>query len=111
MGLINRSRFIELRMKKGWSQSDLARAAKVTSGVISRIEAGLQPDFKLSVIVKLASALGVSVDSLLVESYQPDTGEIVVELQEILIQLSQQPKPIQRQAASILSGYLSGIEQ
>ena len=109
MGIINNSRIIELRLHKKWEQKQLAQEAGVAPSVISRLEQGLQADFKITVIASVAKALGVSVDSLLSHPYQADTGEIVVELREIMVELSNQPNPIQRQAAGILRGYLATL--
>ncbi len=107
---LNTSKIIELRTKRQWEQKDLAQQAEVATSVISRLEQGLQADFKISVVAAVARALEVSVDSLLAEPYQPDTGEIVVELSELMVELSHQPKSIQRQAAGILKGYLSTLQ-
>ena len=109
MGIINNSRIVELRLQKKWEQKQLAQEAGVAQSVISRLEQGLQADFKISVIAAVAKALGVSVDGLLTQPYQPDTGEIVVELREIMVELSHQPKPTQRQAAGIIRGYLTTL--
>ena len=109
MGIINNSKIVELRLQKKWEQKQLAEEAGVAQSVISRLEQGLQADFKISVIAAVAKALGVSVDSLLALPYQPDTGEIAVELAEVANELSKHPKPIQRQAAGILRGYLETL--
>lgn len=109
VGIINNSRIVELRLKKKWEQKQLAQEAGVAQSVISRLEQGLQADFKISVIAAVAKALGVSVDSLVALPYQPETGEIVIELAEAVTELSNQPKAIQRQAAGILRGYLATV--
>ena len=49
----------ELRDAKGWSQSELARRAKVTQGTVSRIENDVVSSIDLEVFEKLARALGV----------------------------------------------------
>ena len=108
MGTINNARITELRRKRKWEQQQLAKEAGVAKSVISRLERGLQDDFKISVIAAVAKALGVSVDSLLLHS-QVDTDDIDGELQEIMLKLSKQPKTIQRQAAGILRGYLATL--
>ena len=109
MGFIKNSRIVELRLQKKWDQKQLAQEARVAQSVISRLERGLQADFKISVIAAVAKALGVSVDSLLTNPYQADTGEIAIELREVMIELSNQPKSIQRQAAGILRGYVATL--
>ncbi len=110
MGIINNSRIVELRQQKKWEQIQLAQAAGVAQSVISRLEQGLQADFKISVIAAVAHALGVSVDSLLALPYQPQIGDVVVELQEVINKLSQKASSHQRQAAGILRGYIATLD-
>jgi transcriptional regulator with XRE-family HTH domain len=57
------------REKKGWSQRQLAMRAGINYAFISRLEDGTRTDILLSVVRKLARALGVSV------SYFVDTEE------------------------------------
>lgn len=57
------NKIIELRESVGWSQSELARQAEVTSAAISQIEKGDRMP-SLIVIRKLADALNVSVSEL-----------------------------------------------
>ncbi len=49
------------------SQQDLARAVDLTSSALARLEQGKTPDPRLSTIVRLAAALGVTVDELIHE--------------------------------------------
>ena len=53
-----------IRVKKGMSQGDIARALKVDRGYISNIENG-KKNPTIATIQKLANALGVSADELL----------------------------------------------
>jgi transcriptional regulator with XRE-family HTH domain len=53
-----------LRKERGWTQPDLAKKAALSPGYIARLETG-RHDPKLSTLVKLAKALGVSVMELL----------------------------------------------
>lgn len=53
------------RDERGWSQSELAHRSKVPAGHISQIETGERPDPQISTVVKLCTALGVSLDALL----------------------------------------------
>jgi transcriptional regulator with XRE-family HTH domain len=108
---VNGKKIAELRKLRSWNQKTLAAKAQVVPSVISRIEMGLQDDFKVSVVAAVASALETSVDSLLNHAYQPNTGEIVVELQEAIVELSHTPKHIQRQAAGIIRGYLATLSE
>lgn len=56
-------RIMELRMKKRWSQSELARAAGLNKNVINTTERGMtQP--RLSNLTAIASALGVPATEL-----------------------------------------------
>ena len=63
----------ELRLKTGWSQSELARRAEVTSAAISQIEKG---DRMPSLIVsrKISGALNISLEELLGESSHDTDG-------------------------------------
>lgn len=61
-----------IRESLGWSQSELARRAGVTSAAISKIESGTSPSYE--VLIKLSKALGVSVSAL--------TGEESVKMTE-----------------------------
>ena len=63
-GFIDGSLIAKLRKQKGWEQQQLAAAAAVDPSVVSRLEQGIQEDFKLSVAVSIAKALGVCVDVL-----------------------------------------------
>jgi transcriptional regulator with XRE-family HTH domain len=54
----------ELRKRRGWNQTKLAKEAHVSPGYIARLET-LRHDPKLSTLVKLAKALGVPVTELL----------------------------------------------
>jgi transcriptional regulator with XRE-family HTH domain len=57
-------RLKELRAKRKLSQEELAERAGITSQYLSRLENG-RHDPSLSVLVKLANALGVKVGKLL----------------------------------------------
>lgn len=54
----------KLRLAKGISQGDIARALKVGRGFVSNIENG-KTNPTLATIAKLARAIGVSVDKLM----------------------------------------------
>lgn len=109
--LLNTEKITQLRRQRSWNQNDLAHAAGVTAAVISRLERGLQDDFKLSVVAAVASALGVSVDSLLVSRAEViEPISLVPELASAVADLSHRPETIQVQAAGILKGYLSTLD-
>ena len=55
----------ELRQKKGWTQTELARRAGVKQGVLSCIESGRTKNPRSDTLAAIASALGVSVERLM----------------------------------------------
>jgi len=54
----------KLRNKKGWSQERLAREAGISYITLVKIERGNIQNPKLETLMKLAKALGVSIDKL-----------------------------------------------
>lgn len=62
-----------LRVKKGWSQSRLARESGVSQTYISELEAGKSAP-TVPVVQKLARALGTSVQDLI--DLDPTTGGV-----------------------------------
>jgi transcriptional regulator with XRE-family HTH domain len=63
-----------LRAKAGLSQEALAHQAGVSGSLIRKIEQGMSPDPRMSTLVKLAAALGVTVDKLAIEDKPPATS-------------------------------------
>lgn len=57
-------RITKLRLLKKWTQKDLARRARVSSGYISRIEEGNISTPGVKTLVRIAEALGVEVKEL-----------------------------------------------
>jgi len=55
----------KLRQKKGWSQEKLAREASISYNTLIKIERGGIKNPKLETLIKLAKALGVSIDELI----------------------------------------------
>ncbi len=55
----------KLRNKKGWSQEKLAREAGISYQTLIKIEQSRIKNPKLQTLVKLAKALGVSLDDLI----------------------------------------------
>ena len=111
MSILDNQRITDLRKTKGWEQRDLAHAAKVNPSVISRLERGLQEDFKLSVIFAIASALDVTVDDLLTPSKRHSTPQITSSLQAAVNRLSKHSPPTQNRVAGAIVGYLSVLEK
>ena len=54
----------KFRKKKGWPQEKLARKANISYHTLVKIERGGIKNPKIETIVKLAKALGVSLDKL-----------------------------------------------
>ena len=54
----------KLRNKKGWSQERLAREAGISYNTLIKIERGGIKNPRLETLIKLAKALGVSIDKL-----------------------------------------------
>ena len=54
----------KLRQKKGWSQEKLAKEADISYNTLIKIERGRIKNPKLETLIKLAKALGVSIDEL-----------------------------------------------
>src|SRR5216684_42098 len=61
-----RRAILQLRESKGMTQRDLAAKAKVTPGYIAQLEIGLRNP-SLASLRKLAKALGVSMDDLMID--------------------------------------------
>lgn len=81
----------EARMAKGWSQQDLANAVGISQPAIQRYETGAR-DIKSSMLIKLSSALGVTISYLVGLSDEPletdvnpneDIPDNVMKLKEI----------------------------
>ena len=58
-------RLLETRRARGWTQGQLASESRVPAAVISHFETGTRQQASAANLVKLASALSVSVDYLL----------------------------------------------
>jgi transcriptional regulator with XRE-family HTH domain len=56
------------RKRAGMTQAALAKALGVPQGVVARLETGGRPDPRLSTIVAVARALGVSLDVLVADA-------------------------------------------
>ena len=69
------------RKKKGWSQAELARNAKITPAAINQFEKGSRKP-NMPILRKLAKVLDVSIDYLAGESDQENEVKIQKEWQE-----------------------------
>jgi transcriptional regulator with XRE-family HTH domain len=59
------ARIRQARDERGWSQNELASRAAIKQPTLQRIEAGLRLDPSIRTIAAIASALDLSVDTLL----------------------------------------------
>lgn len=109
MNWIDGEKVAALRKQQGLDQLGLAEAADVAQSVISRMERGMQSDYKLSVIVAIARVLGVTVDSLLLQSEAID--RLDPEFQAVINILESRNKQTQRLAARIIKGMLEGVDE
>jgi transcriptional regulator with XRE-family HTH domain len=57
-------RLRRLRDTKGWTQVDLAKKARVTQALISQLEAGKKASPSVVPLLRIAKALGVTVEEL-----------------------------------------------
>jgi transcriptional regulator with XRE-family HTH domain len=57
-------RLRRLRMAKGWTQVDLATKARVTQALISQLEGGKKASPSVVPLLRIAGALGVTVEEL-----------------------------------------------
>lgn len=55
----------ELREKRGWTQTELARRAGVKQGVLSDIETGTTRDPRVGTLSAIANALEVPIEELI----------------------------------------------
>jgi transcriptional regulator with XRE-family HTH domain len=53
-----------LRKKKGLTQERLARLADISNNTLIKIEQGIAKEPTITTIIKIASALGISIDKL-----------------------------------------------
>jgi transcriptional regulator with XRE-family HTH domain len=54
----------KLRKQKGWSQEKLAREANISYNTLIKIERGGIKNPRIETVIKLADALGVTLDKL-----------------------------------------------
>ena len=68
-GMSMGSEIKRLREIRGWSQSELAKHSKVNQPTLQRIEAGTRTDPSVSIVVRIAQALGTNVESLIAKKH------------------------------------------
>ena len=57
-------RIRKLRAQHGWTQRELAHRARVSPGLIGQLEAGLRQSADVQIALRIARALGVTVEAL-----------------------------------------------
>jgi transcriptional regulator with XRE-family HTH domain len=100
-----------LREARGWDQQTLATNADVDPSVVSRLERGLQHNLRASVLIALAHALDVAVDTLLAAAHQHTDPAFVAELTAAIQGLTNLSPAQQRQVAAIVQGYVSTMPE
>jgi transcriptional regulator with XRE-family HTH domain len=63
----NGRRLREIRESQGLSREDLAQMARLKSGVIYKLEKGMDSNPKLKTLAAIAKALGVKIADLILE--------------------------------------------
>lgn len=111
MSFLDRTKITQLREQRGWDQKDLADAAGVNPAVISRLERNLQEDFKLSVAISLARALGVTVDHIISEEFRSQNLVFSPELLSAISHLASYPFHVQSRIAAVIEAYLAAIDR
>ena len=100
-----------LRKARSLSQDALAKLAGVDRTVVARLERGGQRDLRLSVLVGLATALNVSVETL-VKTPLPvgaPAPQLAHELAAALASLDTLGPELQLQLAAIINAYLTTL--
>ncbi len=64
LGIVIGQHVTKLRQERGWNQTQLAEKAHLKQGYLSLVEAGLRPNLSVPVALKLAAALGITLDDL-----------------------------------------------
>ena len=98
-------RIRESRIKKGYTQQDLADRADIGAVYISEIERGIKMP-SLNIFIKIIDALDVSADYILRDEISSGKEYICMEITEKLLVLT----PSQRKTATdILNAYLNNL--
>ncbi|WP_059170866.1 helix-turn-helix domain-containing protein [Bacillus sp. FJAT-27445] len=72
------ARIKELRIKKGYSISELAKRSVVSKSYLSQIERGLHKNPSLQVLNKLAKTLGTTIEVLLKNTVESSEGRLLI---------------------------------
>lgn len=103
---INTAALRALREAHGMDQATLAARAGLDKSVISRLERGVQRDFRVSVLIRLAQVLDTSVESFLHTPYHRPRPALGTELAAVLDQVETLSPTHQQRVASLLRWYL-----
>lgn len=108
-----------IRQERGLDQKALADKANIDPSILSRLERGLQTDLKASILVAIARALNVSIESLLSGEARPEPKEtsidylksldLIPELGFAVRQLVDLPNHLQHHIAALLQAYLTNL--
>jgi transcriptional regulator with XRE-family HTH domain len=98
--LIDGDKIRALRNKKRWTQKDLAMAAGVDQGLVSRLENNDQRGTRIDTLVAVARALGVATDDLLVPA-EPLPMEPTDPQMDVMMRLVEDMTPEERESAEM----------
>lgn len=98
-------RIREARIKKGYTQQNLADLAKIGVVYISEIERGVKMP-SLNIFIKIIDALDVSADYVLRDELPSGKEYICIEITEKLLTLTPSQ---QKTATDILNAYLNNL--
>ena len=99
-------RIRETRIKKGYTQQDLAERADIGVVYLSEIERGIKMP-SLNIFIKIIDALDVSADYILRDEISTGKEYICMEITERLLALT--PSQL-KTATDILNAYLSNLQ-
>ena len=99
-------RIRESRIKKGYTQQDLARRADIGVVYLSEIERGVKMP-SLNIFIKIIDALDVSADYILRDMISTGREYICMEITEKLLTLTAHQR---KSATDILNAYLNNLQ-
>ena len=99
-------RIRESRIKKGYTQQDLARRADIGVVYLSEIERGVKMP-SLNIFIKIIDALDVSADYILRDMISTGREYICMEITEKLLTLTAHQR---KTATDILNAYLNNLQ-
>src|SRR5437763_1187510 len=100
-----------LRDAKKLEQKQVAELAGIHPSVVSRMEQGLQSNFKLSVIAAVAQVLDTGIDALLIPVQTSASDPLDDELAAVVPLLARLPVDHQRRIAALLRTYITTVAE